>query len=291
MDDVITWKSNIDSLQRFVNELLPQLAAFGLHVQPSKSKLLCFRGVRNVKLQLGENTIEPIAEQEPFTVLNLPICRDNTEMKILHALIDKARGKFWSILPILTSKAPLKSRLGILNKVVHGVFAWVVGILFPSPIVQSALNHFHYSCVRKMMGLKRVGGENWVDGEARMLRIARLMVHRLEEQRWGDRAVVAFWNFTGHRVRGHSLPSAAACVSHFRGLPWWNQQQRSSLGSRHGRHFPFLMNSERRVASVVGSENWRVAAMNRQQWAGLSLAWLRQEALPWTSNRQPSLCN
>ena len=292
MDDIITWKSGVDS-QRFVDELLPRLAAFGLQVQPKKSKLLCLRGPRNVKLQLGENVLEPIGEQEVFTVLNLPICQENTEMKILQTLIDKARAKFRGILPILTSKAPLKRRMDILNKVVHGVFAWVVGILFPTAGVQTALNHFQYSCIRKMMGLKRVAEETWVDGEARMLRVARAMVHRLQEQRWGDYAVIAYWKFTGHRVRGVSAPtpSAAASLSHFRGLPWWNQQQRSSMGNRHGRHFPFLMNSERRVARVTGSEGWRAAAMNRDQWSGLTQAWLRQEAVPWASSRQVALCN
>ena len=278
MDDVITWKRDVDSLQGFIDLLLPRLAAFGLHVQPSKSKLLCLRGPKNVKLRLGDDIIGPIADSDTFTVLNLPLSRDNSEMKVLHALIDKARGKFWSILPILTSRAPLKNRLGVLNKVVHGVFAWVVGILFPSTALQTALNHFQYCCVKKMMGLKRVAGETWMDGETRMLRLARMMVHRLQEQRWGDKAVVAFWRFTGHRVRGSSLPnpSAAAVLSHFRTLPWWEQQQRLHSGSRHGHHFPFLMNTERRVARVVGSENWRVAAQNRQH---------------WTSCRQLSLCN
>ena len=244
MDDVITWKRTIDSMQNFVNELLPKLAEFGLDVQPSKSKLLCLRGSRRVVLKLGDDTVTPMSDEETFTVLNLPISKDNTEMKILHALLDKARSKFGGILHILTSSSSLKKRIWILNKVVKGTFAWVVGILFPTAAVQSALNHFQYCCVRKMMGLKRLAGETWVDGEARMLRLARAPVHRLEERRWGDCAVVAYWAFTGHRVRGSSLPfpSAAAKMSHFRGLGWWNQQQLSLQGQRHGRHFPFLMN-------------------------------------------------
>ena len=293
MDDVITWKRTIVSMQDFVNELLPKLAEFGLHVQPSKSKLLCLRGARNVELKLGKDILKPMPDEETFTVLNLPVARDNTEMKILRALLDKARGKFGGILRILTSKAPLKQRVQILNKVVQGTFMWVIGILFPTSALQSTLNHFQYCCVRKMMGLKRLAEETWVDGEARMLRIARAMVHRLEEDRWGDRAILAYWSFTGHRVRGLSnqSPSAAASISHFRGLPWWSGEQATSSGRRHGRHFPSVMNSERRVARAIGSEEWRVAAMNRQQWAGFSRAWLRQEAIPWASCRQTALCS
>ena len=62
-------------------------------------------------------------------------------------------------------------------------------------------------------------------------------------------------------------------------------------GRRRGRHFPFLMSGERRVARVIGNDAWRVAAMNRQQWAGFAQTWLQQEAIPWTSCRQAALCN
>ena len=77
---------------------------------------------------------------------------------------------------------------------------WVIGILFPTSALQSTLNHFQCCSVRKMMGLKRLAGETRVDGEARMLRVARAMVHRLGEDRWGDRAILSYWSFTGHRV-------------------------------------------------------------------------------------------
>ena len=287
MDDVITWKRTITSMQSFVNELLPKLAEFGLHVQSSKSKLLCLRGSSKVKLKLGEDIVTPMSADETFAVLNLPIARGNTEMKILQFLIDKGRGKFGGILHILRSSAPLKARIEVLNKVVQGTFAWTIGILFPTAAVQAALNHFQYSCVWRMMGLKRVANETWVDGEARMLRLARAMVHRMGEKRWGDCAVLAY------RVRGAGLPfpSAAARLSDFRSLSWWNREQRLAGGRRHGRHFPFLMNGERRVARAVGSEDWRVVALNREQWAGYAQTWLQQEAVPWSSIRQVALCN
>ena len=57
MDDVITWKGDIGSVQRFVDMLLPRLAVFGLKVNPSKSRLLVLRGSRRVSLKLGEEEI------------------------------------------------------------------------------------------------------------------------------------------------------------------------------------------------------------------------------------------
>ena len=73
MDDVVTWKGDVDSMQRFVNLLLPKLAVFGLKVNPLKSKLLVIRGSRQVSLRLDNQEIKPMAETDVFTVLNLPI--------------------------------------------------------------------------------------------------------------------------------------------------------------------------------------------------------------------------
>ena len=101
MDDIITWKSDIVSMQRFVDRLVPLLAAYGLRVQPSKSKLLCLRGDRGVSLVVDGQRIEVLGAEDTFSVLNLPISVENTEKKILEALLDKARSKYYQILHIL----------------------------------------------------------------------------------------------------------------------------------------------------------------------------------------------
>ena len=292
MDDVITWKADIKAMQRFVDRLVPMLAQFGLKVQPTKSKLLCLRGDKNVVLWIDNQQVKPLGPDETFTVLNLPIHAENTEMKIVEALLDRARGKFYQILHILTSNAALSKRLQVLNTVVWGTISWVIGIIFPTKQCQEALNKFQYACVRKMMGIKR-GNEYWVDYEARSLRAARAMVHRMEHKRWGDKHLAAYWAFTGHRVRAGAREgcSAAGRLSHFRGLGWWQQQQRSSGGRRHGHHFPFLMNCERSISRVAGTADWRVLAANRVQWAERVGDWIQQEAVPWSSGRQPSLDN
>ena len=45
------------------------------------------------------------------------------------------------------------------------------------------------------------------------------------------------------------------------------------------------------MARAVGAEEWRVAAFNRQQWAGYAQTWLQQEAIPWSASRQSAICN
>ena len=275
-------EADIGSLQRFVDRLVPQLAEFGLRTQPTKSKLLCLRGNREVTLMIDGQQVKVLGSEETLTVLNLPIHAENTEVKIVDALLEKARSKFYQIMHILTSSAPLSRRIQVLNTVVWGAVSWFIGIIFPTKQCQEKLNRFQYYCVRKMMGIRR-GDEYWVDYESRSLRIARAMLYRMEQTRWGDKHLAAFWAFAGHRVRNGNREgcSSAGHLSHFRGLGWW----------RHGRHFPFLMNCERSISRAAGTVEWRVLAANREQWAERRDAWIKQESVPWSSCRQPALEN
>ena len=293
MDDVVTWRASIQSLQQCVNHLLPVLKQFGLEINPGKCRLMCVRGPRNLSLDLNGYKLFPLEEGEPLSVMNLLVGPTATEGRIMEQLIDKARKKYYSIQHILCSKTSLVKRIAVLNKVVYGTIRWIVGVLFPSKTQQCALNHFQYQCIKRMMGLKRAEGELGVDFEVRSLRAARVMVANLGERRWGDVFLAAYWEFTGHRVRaGHrEVPTEAGKLSAHRGLDWWEREQRLSQGRRHGHHFPFLMGCERRISKVVGSSSWRTAACNRQQWQGFKDAWMRSMSVEWSSGRQLSLEN
>ena len=100
----------------------------------------------------------------------------------------------------------------------------------------------------------------------------------------------AYWDFTGHRVRGipREFPSAAHKLSWYRGLPWWQEEQKKDSGKRHGRRF---LNSERRVSKVVNTTSWREVALNRGMWANHSQEWCKQNAVAWSSGRQLALKN
>ena len=224
-------------------------------------------------------------------IMNLPVGLESTEQRILEALVDKARGKFFGILHILCSSAPLSSRIKVLEAVVFGSLRWCLGALVPTVQAQQLLNYFHFNCMRRMMGIKRGAGERWVDFEARSLRIARAKVFQMSGVRWGDKHLSAFWRYTGHLVRDgqQSNASVAGILAGFRDLVWWTRQGSLSHGVRHRRHFPFLMNTERRIARTTGDIAWRVAACNRAQWKGFEKQWILQEQIPWASGRQPSL--
>ena len=59
------------------------------------------------------------------------------------------------------------------------------------------------------MGINRGEGETWLDYEARSIRAARAMVYRLNQRRWGDKHLAAYWAFTGHRVRAGLIGKGA----------------------------------------------------------------------------------
>ena len=291
MDDVLTWKSSLTSLQTFVDVLVPRLAAYGLEVQPAKCSLLCIQGDRNTPLLVGGKPLHPLEKNEVLFVMNLPLRLEATETTIMEHLIDRARKKFFGTLHILTANAPLKARMKLLNTVVFGVLRWIIGALFPSAQLQSMLNFFQMNCIRRMMKLTRKTDELWVDYEARTLRLARAMVHKVDGVRWGDVHAEAYWDFLGHRTRNglRDDASTAGLLSHYRGIQWWQTQQNLSMGARHRRHYPHLMNCERRVAASVGTAAWRDMTRDRYSWQARRDRWVQDVRVAWASGRQAAL--
>ena len=169
----------------------------------------------------------------------------------------------------------------------------MVGALFPTPQLQGILNYFQYNCIRRMMKIARKVDELWVDHVARSLRLARAMIFKHDGKRWGDRHVEAHWEFLGHRTRGieREYPSAANKLTWYRGLPWWQEEQRRQAGRWHGRHFPHLMNCERKVSQTVKTTARREVALDRVRWANHKQGWCNQNEIAWSSGRQLSLMN
>ena len=75
-------------------------------------------------------------------IMNLPLGLESTEQRVLEALVDKARGKFFGVLHILRSSAPLSLRVKVLQAVVFGSLRWCLGALVPTVQAQQLLNYF-----------------------------------------------------------------------------------------------------------------------------------------------------
>ena len=192
MDDVLTWKRSVEGLQRYVNKLLPLLADFGLFVQPDKCKLLCVRGSRAKPLVIQGRELYPLPQGKMLMIMNLPLGIEATEQRILEAMVERVRGKFYEIARVLCSNAPLSLRCKVLEAVVFGSIRWCLGALVPTAQAQQLLNNFQYNCLRRVMGVKRGQGEGWLDFEMRSLRLARAKVFQVMKVRWGDKHLVAF---------------------------------------------------------------------------------------------------
>ena len=288
MDDVLTWHPEGDSLGIFLRLLLPALRAFGLTLQPAKCQLMLMAGAVDPGIVLDGVRMVPLREDEPLFVMHLPITPLISDLDAAVCLLDRARGKFHSLLPVLSAGTSLAARLQLLDTVVLATFKWVVGVLFPSNKVQQTVNYMQCRCVRSMMGIKRRSGELWVQYEQRSLRLARLMIWKHRGLRWGDIALQMYWRYSGHRARQDD-GSVTAELTHFRTLQWWSREQQRSGGRRHGRHFPALMSAERQLAAAAGDENWRDVARDRALWKQKEGVWTRRMAVPWSSMRQPAL--
>ena len=104
--------SSLEALQVLLNALLPRLRAFGLFVQPPKCKLLSVRHVPGMYLELDGQRLYPMPQGDPLMIMNLPVGIEGTEKHILEHLIERARSKFFGLMHILGSNAPLAGRLG-----------------------------------------------------------------------------------------------------------------------------------------------------------------------------------
>ena len=281
MDDLLLWQPNIPSMQAFLNDLIPRLGSYGLHIQPAKCQLLVFGNVGGTCLTIQGFKLKPLGEEDPLIVMNIPLHPVIGDIDTLYFQINKARGKLFGLRRILKDRGSGKAKLRLLETVVFGSIRWMIGAVYPSTKAQQALNAFHMYSVAFALDLKRRTGEGWVEFRQRSFRLARAFICSNEAPRWGALALTAFWQYSGHRARmiQESCPTVASMLTEFRSLQWWQLEQGRAGGIRHKRHFPFLM----------GVVRWREVAQNRQQWLALQQQWIDKFEVPWSSLRQPAL--
>ena len=214
---------------------------------------MCCVGER--KLKLGDFVLEALPGDEALTLMHVPVGISVSDVQLLGFIIEKARSKFFGMKEIPQSKASLKARLGLMDKILLERMRWMLGCLFPTAKLQEMLNGFQIWCIRAAMNLKWKGQGVHAEFEINALRLARAALHHNQGIRWGNMLIKQFWGYLGHRVRDgdRQAASTAGVLSHFRTLEWWEQQQTSRDGLRHGgAHFPQLMNRERAIARHCG---------------------------------------
>ena len=278
MDDILALKGTMFSMQAFVNWLLPNLREAGLELQPSKCQLLYSGDVGNKFLDLDGFRLQALPPDQHVSVLNFPVGLGVSDADFLGQAVDKARGKFQATRGVLCSGAPLRARLGILDKVVWGSLRWMVGCLYPSPRLQQMLNTFQIECVKIMLKQRWNGQGLFTAFDIQCRRNARYILYQQKGLRWGDEMLRVCWKYLGHRTRnGYSTSSSiAGILTHFRGLAWWTRQQGLGSGERHrGRFFPQKTGV---LVPLIGSSQ-KVFGNN----------FVAKMKTSWSSGRQPAL--
>ena len=105
MDDVLGWFPNAPSVRAFFEDLVPILRSFGLSLQPLKCQLALLGGAADPGILVDGVPLTPLAPDEPLYVMHVPVHTQLNDVDLIIYMIDKVRGKFYSLLPVLTSKA------------------------------------------------------------------------------------------------------------------------------------------------------------------------------------------
>ena len=224
MDDAITWAVSLPRLQSRCDRLAETLQEWGLSINAAKCQLLCFGDLRGRTITIQGITVEALPQGQPMTVMGLPMMPGISPNDVLLSLLDRTRKAFWANRDLLTSSAPLKARVKLLQRTVWATISWTIGILFPTKVMLETLNTHMYNFLVIMCSIKRRPTESFVDYQLRSKRIARQSLWASGFERWSSLHLRLLWRYVGHCVdlrswkplpfRGSSRTSARLSGGH-----------------------------------------------------------------------------
>eukprot|EP00439_Symbiodinium_sp_Y106_P079849 s2065_g18.t1 len=291
MDDGILWGKDSNLVSDRLHELSTVLATYGLMLNMTKCKLYCspyaqgprFIRVQGVLLESGDC----------LEVMGVELAVGMSSTHILRPLLARARAKFWSISHLLRAKASIKARTRLFNKVITNTALWCIAAFPPETIALKLVNSFQFILMGWLLKLGKRADESWIEFRRRVVRSARLALHRSHVDRWSTQWLRQWWGYSGHRVRSllRTHPPISAYVDEFRTLAWWEveKDKKQGTGIRHPACFyARLMTMEAKMNRAC-SGHWRRFAHNRRGWGELCHAWVQQQDLPWCSGLQLSV--
>ena len=203
----------------------------------------------------------------------------------------RARKAFHVHKKLLCSRAPLKERIKLHQTLVRGAALWGC----PAWPIQSSLlqaaNSTQLLQLRNIVGGGRTPTESWQEWHIRTLRRARAFLHLYRVPRWSSHVLEMQWKLWGHIGRAVFQPTFH--ILRWRDLTWWKDQQSlppgpAPRGVRHIGHHNPLVDPERHIAAVAGSQ-WWVTASDRSAWLKMMQTFLSTHDPPWASGKQLAL--
>ena len=158
VDDAALWQSSLPVLARRVEQLMVVLRESGLRINLSKCQLYCSPHNH----QGGKMTVHgfEIVGDSHLSIMGLNFAINQATCDILSSLVSRARDKFWGCFHLLGSRAPLRGRIRMMERVCGGSGLWCIAAFYPEKTAQHMLNSFQLQLLVYMMKLKRGAGKN-----------------------------------------------------------------------------------------------------------------------------------
>ena len=146
-----------------------------------------YSGPRKVKV--GDDVFEIASLGESLKVLGLNFCLSANQSAQAQELISRTRTAAAAHKDILVAPGSWHHKMKILRSLVESQFAWTAGALHWSSDDLRALNLVQLHACRSAFGIRRLGGESWVDWNARSLRFVRVWLVNQHFPRWSERVL------------------------------------------------------------------------------------------------------
>ena len=278
MDDGILWDSDTRTLVTRVKDVAEVLKEWGLEFNVEKCQWYKRPHAHaGQPLHVTGHVLNPSPALE---VMGLSLAGDSAPSNLIAPLMAMARGKFWSIKPVLCRCGNISKTIGVMQSVVAGASLWCVAAILPDAHAVGLVSQTQVQCVMCMMRRGRRAGESWVEQYIRVCREARAVIHT-HMPMWLSR----LWHFRGIAPEGcvgsRELPLASSVIHKWRDLAWWQEQQNRPDGVRHpARFFPRLTQLEKKMdAAAQGS--WRSVAQDGLLWREREQRWLWGDRQCW----------
>ena len=282
VDDCVLWNGRKKDLEAQAEQLIQELALWGLRVNPEKSQVYCSPYSKEAgALRVGQLEVEP---DDRLDIMGVPFRSGISPKEALQPIFQKTKNKFWALKHHFRARTSIKGRMQLLQKVLGGTSLWCVSAFVPDQTALMAINVLQAQLTMWTLRLFRRAEEPWVEYRVRCFRQAL-------KERWSTMWLRTCWAYCGHRARAvHWVPKpGTAILDKSRDLEWWEAQKQQKHGMRHPtRFFPRLMTDERNLNKAAGGD-WRAVAQDKPAWEARVGVWIEQQDLPWASHQQLAL--
>ncbi|CAE7824475.1 Retrovirus-related Pol polyprotein from type-2 retrotransposable element R2DM [Symbiodinium microadriaticum] len=221
-DDIFLIDTDMNRLCRRIKIIDRCLSRVGLSLATSKTKIVAnefYTGPRRV--QVNGDTFQLAERGDSLKVLGLSFSLSQDPSEQAQEVIARARAAAASHSDILNAPGPWKAKVGIARTLVESQFNWIGGALHWGQSSLHALNTLQLQILRTAFGLKRYGGESWVDWNKRSLRLVRLWLHSNDCPRWSTRILTLQHMLHGHWARRlEYVDSTPTACPPMRALMW-----------------------------------------------------------------------